>query len=213
MIPGGIAIVSNILSALAMQYTKTKAPVLFIVSLFPLAAAGGLYGLPKTPEWKSSNLAVYMILQVFQCMCPIVFSWGFANTAGHTKKTTTTGIMYIGLTVGNIVGPQLYLTREAPTYRTGLIANLVLLVVLSGLIITTGLYLTWLNHRNVKRRRDKGKTGRLVDYSLESSARWQGLREKQKNLDMTEEGHLEVHNAQAFLDLTDLQNEDFIYSF
>jgi hypothetical protein len=32
----------------------------------------------------------------------------FANTAGHTKKTTTTGMLYMGLTVGNIVGPQLY---------------------------------------------------------------------------------------------------------
>ena len=47
-----------------------------------------------------------------------MFSWTFANTAGHTKKTTMTGMLYIGLCAGNIVGPQVYLKSEAPYYKT-----------------------------------------------------------------------------------------------
>lgn len=51
----------------------------------------------------------------------------------------------------------------------------------------------------------------VVDYSLESSARWKGLREDQAAKDLAE-GHLEEHNTQALLDLTDLKNDEFIYS-
>ena len=108
MIPGAIGIVSNLITAYVVQKTKRKSPVLFVASLFPLAAAVALYELPHTGTAENNRklLAVYFILQVYQCITPIIFTWAFANTAGHTKKTTTTGVLYIGLTVGNIVGPQ-----------------------------------------------------------------------------------------------------------
>ncbi|RSH80114.1 hypothetical protein EHS25_007316 [Saitozyma podzolica] len=209
MIPGAIGIVSNILSALLVQYTKRKSPVLLGVTVFPLAAAAALYALPRGPQYKSELLAVYFILQVFQCITAIIFSWTFANTAGHTKKTTTTGMLYMGLTVGNIVGPQLY--KQAPYYREGLTANLIVLCILFGTIILQTFYLALLNKRNVKRRRAAGKTGAHYDYSLESSSHWAKLRERQQEA-MVAEGHQETYNAQAFMDLTDLQNEDFVYS-
>ncbi len=140
MIPGGIAIVSNIITAYLIQITKVKSPILFTVSLFPLAGAIGLYTIKHTGTAQNNRslLAVYFILQVFQCITPIIFTWSFANTAGHTKKvrglrhssinttleglklirflfqTTTTGMLYIGLTVGNIVGPQVGTARLFP---------------------------------------------------------------------------------------------------
>ncbi|WOO82425.1 putative transporter [Vanrija pseudolonga] len=211
MIPGGISIVSNITTALIIQHTKYKAPVVFVASLFPLAGAAALFTLPHTTDHKSKLLAVYFILQVYQCITPIVYSWCFANTAGHTKKTTMTGMLYVGLCVGNIVGPQLYKANQAPEYKEGLEANLVCLCALSALIVAQALYLKYLNRRNVNRRRAKGKTGQVLDYSLEASSRWAGLRADQAAKDAAE-GHQEEHNAQAFMDLTDLQNEDFIYS-
>lgn len=113
MIPGGISIVSNIATALIIQYTKYKAPVVFTASLFPLAGAAALFTIPHTTENKSKLLAVYFILQVFQCITPIVYSWCFANTAGHTKKTTMTGMLYVGLCVGNV-------SRVLPNHHTSL---------------------------------------------------------------------------------------------
>ena len=86
-----------------------------------------------------------------------------------------------------------------------------MLCILTGLIVVQTLYLGFLNKRNVSRRRENGKTGAVVDYSLESSNKWQGLREEQAKKDAAE-GHVEEHNTQAFLDLTDMQNEDFVYS-
>lgn len=52
----------------------------------------------------------------------------------------------------------------------------------------------------------------MVDYSLEASSKWKGLRADQAVKDAEERGQLEEHNTQAFLDLTDLKNEDFVYS-
>lgn len=88
MIPGAIGIVSNLISAFAITKTKYKTPVLFIVSLFPLAAAVALYELPRGNAYKHELLAVYFILTVYQCITPIIFSWTFANTAGHTSEYT-----------------------------------------------------------------------------------------------------------------------------
>jgi hypothetical protein len=211
MIPGGISIVTNIFAAYIVTITKRKMPVLLGVTCFPLAAAAALYALPRGDEYKSQLLAVYFILQVFQPVTPVLFSWTFANTAGHTKKTTTTGMLFIGLCLGNIVGPQLYLSKEAPQYQTGLIGNLVVLSILFGLIIVQALYLSLLNRRNAKKRKAMGKTGPNVDYSLESSSKWAEMKAQQRH--MEQEGGLpEEFNVNAFEDLTDLKNVDFIYS-
>jgi predicted MFS family arabinose efflux permease len=118
MIPGAIAIVSNIIAAYAVQKFKRKSPIMLIIMAFPIAGAAALYALPRTAENQKSLLAVYFIFQIYQPITPIIMSWTFANTAGHTKKTSTTGALYVGLCVGNIVGPQLYFDSEKPYYRT-----------------------------------------------------------------------------------------------
>jgi hypothetical protein len=134
----------------------------------------------------------------------------FANTAGHTKKTCTTGMLLAGLCVGNMVGPQLYLSKDAPYYKTGLTANLVVLCVMAGLIVVQAFYLKFLNHRNDKKRTASGRT-KNVDYSLESSANWAKIKAQHKHLE-AERGFVEETNENAFADLTDLKNEDFVYS-
>ena len=35
-----------------------------------------------------------------------------ANTAGHTKKATLSGLFFVGNSVSNIVAPQLYIATE-----------------------------------------------------------------------------------------------------
>lgn len=211
MIPGGIHIVTNILAAYVVTITKRKMPVLLGVTCFPLAAAAALYALPRGDEYRSQLLAVYFLLQCFQPVTPVIFSWTFANTAGHTKKTVTTAMLFVGLCVGNIVGPQLYLSNEAPRYQTGLIGNLIVLCVLFGLIIVQALYLALLNRRNSKKRQAMGRSGANIDYSLESSSKWAAMKAQQQQKE-EESGEFNEHNANAFADLTDLKNVDFVYS-
>lgn len=111
-----------------------------------------------------------------------------------------------------MVGPQLYLGSEAPRYQTGLIANMSVLCVMFVIVILQMLYLTFLNKRNAKRRLASGKTGAHVDYSLENSSKWAQMRADAAagRVDEGEKGH--TVNEHAFEDLTDLKNEDFIYS-
>lgn len=112
----------------------------------------------------------------------------------------------------NIAGPQLYKAKQAPEYATGLTANLVVLCILAVLILAMAAYLSLLNKRNVTRRRELGRTGEVVDYSLEASSKWDRLRDKQHEADAQEHHENERHNQEAFLDMTDRQNVDFIYS-
>lgn len=70
---------------------------------------------------------------------PLIYAWQAQNTAGDTKKKCTSGIVFIGMCAGNVIGPLLYSTEEAPLYRTGLIANLAMFVtvgLISGYDIT-----------------------------------------------------------------------------
>lgn len=42
-----------------------------------------------------------------------------ANVSGHTKKLTVTGSIFVAYCTAMIIGPQVFLEREAPTYETG----------------------------------------------------------------------------------------------
>ncbi|KAM0806808.1 putative Major facilitator superfamily domain-containing protein [Seiridium cardinale] len=42
-----------------------------------------------------------------------------ANVAGRTKKNVFTSSVFVSYCVGNLIGPQVFLEREAPRYRTG----------------------------------------------------------------------------------------------
>jgi len=75
MIPGAIGIVANIITAWLVTITTRKSPVLIGVCMFPLAAAAAMYALPRGPEHRQQLLAVYFILQVYQSITPVIFSW------------------------------------------------------------------------------------------------------------------------------------------
>ena len=60
-------------AAYFVQQYKRKAPVLLVILMFPVAAAAALYALPR--DNNQALMAVYFILQIFQPLTPIVFSW------------------------------------------------------------------------------------------------------------------------------------------
>ena len=199
-VPGAIAIIANILGAVIVMYCRRKFVVLIAVVLIAVTGFVALLVLPRTPEVAGSLLAVYYVLQVYGACTSIIFYWSIANVAGHTKKACMTGMLYVGLGIGNIVGPQVYLTVEgepsailslprssaAPYYRTGLIACISALCFLVLIILLQTYYLHHLNQRNVIRRRDRGKTGDLIDMSLEPPSAWAGLRARQVAQDEAE---------------------------
>jgi hypothetical protein len=95
----------------------------------------------------------------------------------------------------------------------GLTANLVVLCVLAGVVVAQTFYLIYLNKRNNKRRLASGKTGKNIDYSLENSKNWAGMKAAEAERNAAAGGVAEEeYNSKAFADMTDLNNEDFVYS-
>jgi hypothetical protein len=136
-----------------------------------------------------------------------ICSWSGQNTGGDTKRKVTTGVLFIGASAGNIIGPHLYTPEEAPRYYRGIRSNLALFVVIILLVGVGALYITYLNKRHAKERERLGKSAYVVDLSMAKSSKL-----------ASEEGGA-INNGKAaggvgdkaFDDVTDLKNEDFIY--
>ena len=72
----------------------------------------------------------------------------------------------------------------------------------------TAAYLALLNTRHAAARRRLGKAADVVDASLETAEAAARLQETAVGMEKAEGGTL---NRRAFDDLTDTQNEDFLY--
>lgn len=42
-----------------------------------------------------------------------------ANVSGHTKKLTINATIFLAYCIANIIGPQVFISSEAPHYSTG----------------------------------------------------------------------------------------------
>jgi hypothetical protein len=123
--------------------------------------------------------------------------------------------IFVGQSVGNILGPLLYKPSEAPEYFRGLQSNLLLYCAIIALVGLTSAYLVWLNKSHSRRRARLGKAAAAIDYSVLSSEDAERMRRSQRvdaaGDDAPEDDHQE--GDRAFQDMTDLQNEDFIFVF
>ncbi|CAE6444321.1 unnamed protein product [Rhizoctonia solani] len=209
---GAFQVIITLGSAAIATKLKLKWPVIFFLTLPPVAGASALYVLGREPELRNKLLGCYYVLSFFTGIQPMLYSWASQNTAGHTKKTCTTGLIYVAQCAGNIVGPLLYKTTDAPYYHRGLIANLICWIILAVLTPVTALYLAFLNKQHAASRRRAGKKAEVIDTSLEDSKRARQAAKENEKPEGDESGGLKRRlNDQAFNDLTDLQNEDFIY--
>lgn len=87
-----------------------------------------------------ARLAGYYLQYVYPTTTICALSCFQSNTAGHTKKITTTAIFFIGYCVGNLIGPQ---TFKEPPYTGGKIAIVVCDAATLALIL--GIYFEYWN--------------------------------------------------------------------
>ncbi|KAJ7709792.1 MFS transporter [Mycena rosella] len=200
---GAVQVLATLLGGFAATHWKLKAPVLVALSLPPIAGAAALLTIPRGATHKGALLGAYYIVSFYPAISPLIYTWSSQNTAGHTKKTLTTGILFVGQSAGNIVGPFLYTTQQAPLYRSGLTSSLVCFAVLTSVFVATAVYLMLLNRAHSARRTALGRTGVLVDASLERT----------EDAASAQQANGAQFGANAFDDLTDKANEDFICAF
>ncbi|KAJ6024376.1 Major facilitator superfamily domain general substrate transporter [Penicillium herquei] len=209
-IPFGVVQVISIIGA-AWIATKTQRKGLVIAGLSVLPTIGAILMLTVPRSQKGVLLFGYYLVSSLAGITPMLYAWQAQNTAGDTKKKCTSGIVFVGMCTGNVVGPLLYSTDEAPLYRTGLIADLAMFVTVGVICALTPFYLAYLNKKHEKRRLELGKSAHLPDMSMVDTEK---LREsKAMEVEDIKDQRAAVENDKGLLDVTDLKNEDFIYVY
>lgn len=147
------------------------------------------------------------------------------NAAGHTKRVVTTSIGFVFACIGNvrstsdflparwtslrslqIVGPQVYLARERPYYRTGLYVDISCWSCLCLASFLMAAHLKRLNKKQELRRIAAGRVGKVKDVSIMRIEEAKAYREA-----MRVEGVAEEKLAEEGNDMTDMENMDFHY--
>ncbi|KAF7178216.1 hypothetical protein CNMCM7691_006888 [Aspergillus felis] len=190
--------------------TKFQRKGLVIVGFAVIAAVGTLLMIVVPREQKGVLLFGYYLVSCLAAITPLIYAWEAQNTAGDTKRKCTSAVVLVGMCAGNVIGPQLYSTSQAPLYRPGLISNLIMFVIVGVFAIMTNLYLVYLNRKQAKRRRELGKSAHIVDESMLSKRHLEG---KALELEEVAPAPPAPTEDKGFSDTTDLKNEDFIYVY
>ncbi|KUI59781.1 hypothetical protein VP1G_06990 [Cytospora mali] len=145
----------------------------------------------------------YFLLSTGPAAMPLAMSLVQANYRGVTKKMTVTAMLFIGYCAGNIAGPQLFKTSEAPTYNTAFRAIMICYSLVVALALVLRTYLAWMN---AKRAREEGFVG---------SAGASGAVGDGKVVDVADAGADAVAEVELrsrdFEDVTDWQTPGFRY--
>ncbi|KAF6808922.1 allantoate permease [Colletotrichum musicola] len=194
--------------------TRIQKKGVVIAGLAVPPTIGSVIMLTVPREHKGVLLFGYYLVSFLAAITPIIFAWQVQNTAGDTKKKTTSAVVFIGMCTGNIIGPLLYSVDDAPLYRPGLISNLVMFVLVGFMGALIPVYLKFLNNKHAKRREELGKSAQIVDESMLRKNDTQ----QSKAVEVEDEAagghqHRTIEEDNALRDMTDLKNEDFIYVY
>ncbi|GAB7364272.1 hypothetical protein MBLNU230_g4820t1 [Neophaeotheca triangularis] len=198
-IPFGAVQLAIILPAswLAHRY-RIKSPFIAGLMLPVLLGLVLLYTMDRTQT--GANLAGYYLTGFLYGGNPLIVSWMISNIGGSTKKSVIMSLYNAGTSAGNILGPLLFSLESAPEYLPGLRATM---GIMAALIAVVGLQLgnlVFLNKLQEKKRVANNKPAKIKDLSM--THHYQADRNTDDEL-----------GQQAFLDLTDRKNDEFVYVY
>ncbi|KAM6530499.1 hypothetical protein FALCPG4_008625 [Fusarium falciforme] len=200
------------------QRAKLKGAVLAAFVLPVVAGLAVLYSVKRDGSSRAPLLVGYYLLAFLFGGNPLIVTWIVGNTGGTTKKSVIMSVYNAASSAGNIVGPLLFNDKDAPEYKPGLRACLGIFVALVAVVFIQWVNLMMLNKLQEKKRAKNGKKTKVVDHSMQdhyhnmqedndvetgvvkgagSAPAWQGTK----------------LGENAFLDLTDRQNDEFIYIY
>ncbi|KAK5685061.1 hypothetical protein LTS10_003136 [Elasticomyces elasticus] len=194
---------------------RIKSVVLFCIVLPVIAGLAMLYTISHTKAHEGALLGGYYLLAFLFGGNPLIVAWIVGNTAGTTKKSVVMSAYNAASSAGNIVGPLLFNSADAPTYHPGLKGVLGIFVALAACTILQAANLLFLNKLQERKRVSNGKSAKLVDHSMEDKYHDadEQLDEVVGVADGTPPTHRERLGEHAFEDLTDRQNDEFVYIY
>jgi len=203
---GVVQIIATIGGAWLATYLKKKSPVLILLCIPPIAGIVIMMVVGRENQHRGVLLLGYYLTSFYPGISPLIYSWSGQNTGGDTKRKVTTSILFVGASVGNIIGPHLFRPSEKPYYRRGLRANLGLFIAIIVFVVVAVFWISILNRKHAAERERLGKSAKIVDLSMETK---QEVGAADENGDVGEGGV----GDKAFDDMTDMKNEDFIYLY
>jgi len=116
----------------------------------------------------SSNHKLQMAGYTMYGYSPVLFicilSSVASNIAGHTKKVTVNAIFLIGYCVGNLIGPQTFVAKQAPNYAGAKAA-----MVACGIVATLAMIAIWILYVKENKKRDaESDEQKLVFEAIEN---------------------------------------------
>ncbi|ETS73441.1 hypothetical protein PFICI_15046 [Pestalotiopsis fici W106-1] len=110
--------VAGLVVAYPQRWLKNKRCISSaLCCLVPLACSVIIRRLPSSAV--TGKLLAYYFFYFFWGPYATVLSLPMSNISGHTKKLTVTATIFVAYCCGLIIGPQVFLTSEAPAYATG----------------------------------------------------------------------------------------------
>lgn len=202
---GALQLVVILAASYLAQRARVKGAILAGFMGPVVAGLAILYAVPRSQSKRTQGtlLAGYYLLAFLFGGNPLIVTWIVGNTAGTTKKSIVMSLFNAATAAGNIVGPLLFSAKDAPAYLPGLRACLGIFVALVAVVLIQWGDLFVLNKVQERRRVSNGKPARMVDRSMQDH--YEG--------DAEAFDDAEGLGDNAFLDLTDRENDEFVYIY
>ncbi|EZF69591.1 hypothetical protein H105_08038 [Trichophyton soudanense CBS 452.61] len=225
---GAVQVIVIMLASYFAQKHRRKSAVLILLILPVITGLSILYSLPPESSHSVLVLAYYLLACIFGGN-PLIVTWIVGNTAGTTKQSIITSLYNAGSSTGNIIGPLLFVKEDSPRYRNGLRSVLISFIALAVVILAQVVNLVVLNKLHRRSRAAEGKKANIKDVSM--NEQYAEFDDENNGLEFAEsqgsenqdERTGEIDTARiisrrrlgenAFQDLTDKQNNEFIYIY
>ncbi|KAI1265074.1 major facilitator superfamily domain-containing protein [Xylariaceae sp. FL1019] len=163
-IPFGILATSSawVFSLWAQKWHNRRSIVACVALLLPIIGTVVIHTTPRT-NVPAQLVALYFMYFYWP---PYIIGVSFpqANTAGQTKKSVAFSLVQFGYAVGNLIGPQTFLSWQAPKYSGAIIAMLTSYGVCVVIMLAYLALGTWENKR---RDRKYGKPEEVHQGTVE----------------------------------------------
>jgi MFS family permease len=201
-------------SSWAVQKFRNKSITLACLTIPVIAGLAMLYTIPHSKSHQGALMTGYYLLAFLFGGNPLIVAWIVGNTAGATKKSAIMSVYAAASSAGNIIGPLLFNSKDAPEYKPGLRAVLAIFVALAACVLLQLANLIFLNKMQERKRVKNGKPAKIKDLSMEERYHDSEPEEVEVvggNVEAQQQ-HARIGD-QAFLDLTDRKNDEFVYIY
>lgn len=198
---GAVQTIVILIGCYAANSMKLKGPILFVCMLPVVAGTAMLYALDRDESDQPALLAAYYLVAFLFSANPLLLVWVVGNTAGATKKSVTLALYQAGLSAGNLIGPLLFNDEDAPEYRPGIAGVLGVFIAMVVCVVLQLCILMFMNRLQAKKRVRNGKSAEIVDQSMRTQVA-AGGKDQERVVDETIDS-----------DLTDRQNDEFVYIY